>query len=444
MKNAMQQFVSFMQKNLSFYITMAVIMLCYGLLAPLDLVLVVALFSLLLFNINSNKLFYAYFALIFFEPILVLPYIGGTFFRLFYLLMFIRVILDFIKKRKIKWDIFTLILGLLFLVTSVIYSISLSRNISVAMNVLMVLYSILSMKKQENYRERIGELLTVIAVFAALSGIYGLTRGFMNEANTYIRLYGTIDDSNYSALFYTIGLFSALGATMIKKKWLKISLIVLLILLLISTASFTGFFVAFLLFVLYFFFTNGFKKGFILILSIAILFSAVLFIPIKGEGLISGTQDKLVRFITFEDPNPEYQYQYPNYTDFELYLNRITSKRYYLTKTYAIHFMVNTPLKEQLFGGNNTVEGSFREIVPVRDNVASHNTYLDMLFMMGMVGTFLVLLFIMINLIKHYIAYLKTKDIRMLCLVFVMLTMLLFSMSISTFPFRYSIAFLLI
>lgn len=444
MKKPLLNTINFMQKNLFFYITMGIVMLCYGLSAPLDLFLASVLFLLLLVNINTNKLFYSYFACIFFEPVLVLPYIGGTFFRIFYVLMFVRLIMDIIKKRKYKLDIPTIVLAVLFLVTSIFYSVSLLRNISVVMNVLMVLYIMLSLKRQDNYRESIGELLTVIAVFAALSGIYGLSRGFMNETRAYIRLYGTIDDSNYSALFYTIGLFASLGATLIKKKWINIALTVLLVLLLISTASITGFFVAFLLFILYFFFTKGFKKGLILILAIAIIFSAVLFMPISGKGIVAGVQDKFIRFITFEDPNPEFQYQYPNYSDFELYLNRITSNRYYLSKTYAIHFIFNTRLSEQLMGGNNTIEGGFRDVIPVRYGVASHNTYLDMMFMMGLIGTVLVLLFIMINLIRYFTSYLKTKDLRMLCLMFIMLTVLLFSMSISTFPFRYSIAFLLI
>jgi len=169
-----------------------------------------------------------------------------------------------------------------------------------------------------------------------------------------------------------------------------------------------------------------------------------MFVPIKGDGIISGAQSKFQRFLVYDDPLPELKYQYPEYSDFELYINRIASNRYYLSKTYAIHFIFNTPLSEQLIGGNNTIEGGYRDSVPVRNGMASHNTYLDMLFMMGIIGTALVLIFVMINLIRYYISYLKTKDIRMLCLVFVMLTVLLFSLSISTFPFRYSIAFLLI
>jgi len=443
MKNAFVSSVSFLKKDLVFFLVMGISFLFYGLFAPLDLVLVIVLFLLLLANIDTNKIFYSYFACIFFEPVLNLPFIGGTFFRLFYVLMLVRFIIDIIKKTKYKFDVPTILLALVFVVTSVFYSISLSRNISVVMNVVIVLYIMLSLKKQENYRESIGELLTFIAVFAALSGIYGLSRGFMNEARTYMRLFGTIDDSNYSALFYTIGLFASFGATMLKKKWMKIVLIVIIACLLISTASIAGFAVAFLLLVIYFFFTQGYKKGLLLLLAIAIIFSAVLFIPSNGDGILAATHQKVHRFITFTDPNPEFRYQYPGYTDFELYLNRISSKRYYLTKTYAIHFIYNTPINEQLFGGNNPVEGDFRSLVPVRDAVVSHNTYLDMFFMMGLIGTFLALLFILINLIKHYISFLKTKDIRMLCLVFVMLTVLLFSISISTFPFRYSIAFML-
>ncbi|MEX1308610.1 MAG: hypothetical protein AB1Z19_08785, partial [Eubacteriales bacterium] len=401
-------------------------------------------FALLLANITNNRLFYAYFACIFFEPVLVLPFVGGTFFRVFYVLILIRFIYDLVKKSKYALDIPTLLLALVFLVTSVLYSVSLSRNISVAVNVIVVLYMVLTLKKQENYAESIGALLTYIAVFAMLSGVYGLTRGYANEARTYVRLYGTIDDSNYSALFYTLGLFASLGATLVQKKWLKIALTVALILLLVSTASVVGLATASLLLLVYLFITQGFKKSVILLLALVAILSIVLFVPIEGDGVFASNQQKLHRFFVFEDPNPEFAYQYPNYSDFEMYLNRITSKRYYLSKTYAIHYFFNTPVNEQLFGGNNPIEGDFRDLVPVRDSVVSHNSYIDMMFMMGAVGLLIALVLIIIKLIRHLIAYARSKDIRMLCMALMVMTVLLFSATISIFPYRYMLAYLLI
>ena len=364
MKTFLKTTIDFLNKDIAFIGILAVSFLAYGINAYLNLLLTGVIFVLLLANVTNNRLFYAYFACIFFEPVLVLPFVGGTFFRLFYVLILIRFIYDLVKKSKYALDIPTLLLALVFLVTSVLYSVSLSRNISVAVNVIVVLYMVLTIKKQENYAEAIGGLLTYIAVFAMLSGVYGLTRGYANEAKTYVRLYGTIDDSNYSALFYTLGLFASLGATLIQKKWLKIALTAALILLLISTASVVGLAAASLLFLVYFFITQGFKKGMLLLLVLAVLVSIVLFVPFKGEGVVAATQQKLHRFFVFEDPNPEFAYQYPNYSDLEMYLNRITSKRYYLSKTYAIHYFFNTPLNEQLIGGNNPIEGDFRDLVP--------------------------------------------------------------------------------
>ena len=111
MKKTFLSAINFLQKDLVFFITMCIIMLSYGLTGILDLILAAALFILLLANINNNKLFYGYFACIFFEPILVLPLVGGTFFRLFYVLMFIRVVIDIVKRKKYKFDIPTIILG---------------------------------------------------------------------------------------------------------------------------------------------------------------------------------------------------------------------------------------------------------------------------------------------------------------------------------------------
>jgi len=444
MKNKLTQATAFLNKNVVFMGIMAVAFLTFGLNLYLDLFLSAVLFMLLLANVASNRLFYAYFACIFFEPVLNLPLVGGTFFRVFYILILVRFIYDLVKKRKYALDIPTLLLALVFLATSVLYSISLSRNISVAINVIVVLYMVLSFKKQNNYPEILGELLTYIAVFAMLAGVYGLTRGYSNDAKTYVRLFGTIDDSNYSAMFYSIGLFASFGATLIKKKALKIALIVALLLLLLSTASVVGLSVACLLLFVYFVITKGWKKGVLLLLVLVILASAMMFLPFPEKGVLVATQQKLHRFFILEDPDPEHRYQYPNYSDFEIYLNRITSKRYYLSKTYAIHYFFNTPRTEQLFGGNNPVEGPFRDNVPVINGLVSHNSYLDMMFMMGIIGTALAMILIAIKLIGHLLAYARTKDVRMLCMALMILAVLLFATTISIFPYRYTLAYMLL
>ncbi len=436
--------IAFFKKDWIFIITMGAVALAYGIHAYLDIALTVVLFALLLINVKTNKLFYAYFALIFFEPVLVVPIVGGTFFRLFYLLFFIRLIIDIIAKAKYQWDIPTIILAVLLAVTAVFYSISVSRLFSVVMNILVVTYIMLSLKRQENKSAAFGELLTYIAVFAALSGIYGLLQGNVNDKADFVRLYGTISDSNYSAMFYIIGLFASFGATMIKNTWGRVALSAFLVLLLITTVSITGLAFAGFLILLFLFFSGRAKPALIVILVGAILITALFVIPFNGGGVLEGTQEKLNRFLVFDDPYPEFRYQYPNYSDLELYINRITSGRYYLSKTYAIHLFINTPLSQQLFGGNNPVEGGFRELVPVRYGLVSHNSYIDMFFMMGMIGTAIMLILILIKLIRYYIDYKKSDDIAFLCIAFITLTVLMFCMSISIFPYRYTIAYLLI
>ena len=372
-----------LKKDWIFIIITSIIVLTYGIYRVLDIILAAALFALLLINIKTNKLFYAYFALIFFESVLVVPFIGGTFFRLFYLLFFIRLILDIIAKSKYKWDIPTIILAVLMGVTAVFYSISLSRLFSVGMNILVVTYIMLSLKRQENQSDAFGGLLTYIALFAVLSGIYGLIHGFVNESGTFVRFYGSISDSNYSAMFYTIGLFASFGASLIKKPWARILLSVMLVLLVVTTVSVTGLAFAGILMLIFLFMSGRKKTALIMLLIGAVAITAIFIIPFNGGGVLEGTQEKLGRFFVFEDPYPEFRYQYPNYSDIELYVNRVTSNRYYLSKTYAIHLFYNTPITQQLFGGNNPVEGVFRENVPVRYEMVSHNSYIDMFFMMG-------------------------------------------------------------
>ena len=444
MKKNFKALIQILQKDWVFIAILTAILLAYSISTYLDLVLITLLSLLLLANIKNNKLFYTYFALIFFEPIMVVPLVGGTYFRVFYLLLALRVLIDIIEKRKVKKDIPTIIIGVIFFVTSFLYSINIGRNISVVMNVLSVLYISLSLKSQDDFKESIGKLLTFIAIFSALSGLFGLIRGFIMEGIISGRFYGTIDDPNYSALFYIIGFFATFGASLIKKTWVKIAIATLLVLFIFATASITALLVIALLSFIWFIVKFGFKKSLLLVLVGVVLICAILFIPFSNGSYIDVTQNKLQKFLVFEDPNSYLRYQYPNYSDFEMYLNRITSNRYYLAKTYAIHLFVNTPLSQQFFGGNNPVEGDFIKSIPVMNEKVSHNSYIDMMFMIGYVFTLLVLIFIGVNIIKYFLRYLRTKDNEYVCIVLIMLSVLLFSTAISIFPYRYFIAFLLL
>ena len=423
---------------------LAAILFFYRLNTYADILLVGLLSLLLLVNIKTNRFLYSYFALIFFETIMVVPLFGGTYFRLFYLLLALRVLLDFIGKRKVKMDIPTILVGAVFFVTSFIYSVSLPRNISVAMNVLSVLYISLALKAQGDYKKVIGEFLTYIAIFSALSGLFGLIRGFMFGGIDSARFYGTIDDPNYSAMFYVIGFFATIGASMIQKKWIKILLAVILVIFTLMTASITALLVLILLSYIWYTVIYGFKKSLLILLVLCIFIAGILFIPLSEGSYIGQTQNKLQKFLTLDNPTEYLNYQYPNYSELEFYLNKVTSNRYSLAKTYAIHLFYTTPVSEQWFGGNNPIEGDFINSVPVINGLVSHNSYLDMMFMMGYIFTALVLIFIGINIVRHFIRYLRTKEMEYLCIVLMMMSVLLFSMAISIFPFRYFIAFLLL
>ncbi|MEX1308475.1 MAG: hypothetical protein AB1Z19_08105, partial [Eubacteriales bacterium] len=75
MKKFFKQTIDFLNKDVAFIGILVVAFLAYGLNDYLNLILVGVMFALLLANITNNRLFYAYFACIFFEPVLVLPFV---------------------------------------------------------------------------------------------------------------------------------------------------------------------------------------------------------------------------------------------------------------------------------------------------------------------------------------------------------------------------------
>lgn len=394
-------------------------LLCfYGINNYVNIGICIVLCIFLLLHIRDENFEYLFFGLIFFEPILVLPFGGGSFFRIYEILFLIKVIVD-IKNNKAKLSMnrFNIFSSLFIIITGFIYK-GINAEISLIINTFIIIYILCKKYKNENFYE---ELLYTMGTMIAFSSIYGFFRGSIASYGTFNRLSTTISDPNYSALFLNIGFFSLLGNKMcgIIEKKILLTIIGISLLLTVSLTGICGW----LIFIIIYCFLNNFIKGVKYAFFILVLFIAFICVPIKQGDVLYGLHQRL---INVEGSSTE----------------DISSGRTTLLKDYIKNFN-QLPIKQFLIGGNNTVSGDYRKFVIKEFSNVSHNSYIDILYMTGIIGLILFLIIFFYGIIDIFKQYkdMKENTINILVLKFILL---LFAFTISIFPFRYFIMIFLL
>jgi O-antigen ligase len=410
-------------KNFLFYFFLAVILFSYGHNDILDLLLCILTLNLFLLNLKKNRFIYSYFALIFFEPILILPIIDGSFFRIYQIIFFIRILLELIKNVKYKnSNVLNVFAAIIFFLLSTLYTLSLIDLVSTFVNVIILIYILIHLLKTDKKRH-LNEIFAVVSVFSILSGLYGFI--FSTGLNFgYATRYGaTIGDPNYSSLFYTLGFFALLGTDKFKKKT-KILLSIVFISLLLSTVSLTGILGTLFLFIIYLCIISPSKSILYIFLILVLTF---LFFEINfsiGSSLY-GIQYRMRGIIGLDD------------------LAQITSSRTTIFTNYYDYFR-SLPWSKQLFGGTNIISGDMRESMISMFGAVSHNSYIDILYLTGIIGLLLILTMFSLMIFNSIKMFFRTKENVYLSLAFLKITLLYYSLAISFFTFRYFYTFFIL
>ena len=409
--------------NYKYFLLLALTLFFYGQNSLINVILVIIISLMFLFFIRRKEFILSYFALIFFEPILELPFVGGSFFRIYQLMFLILLFFEARSNKKYNFrNNMNYIAAIIFLALSFLYVESIEGIISSIINVLILIF-ITTYNNEKEMKEIYSNIFAVIAIFSTFSGIYGFIYGVTLNYGYVSRMGATIGDPNYSALFYTLGLFSLVGTHSIHKK-IKLLLAGILCIFLLLTVSLTG--------------------------ILGTLFLFILFVGIKkmSKGILFGSAT-LLTFIVFLQSNLNrgtalYGLQYRilsvlNSND----LSVITSNRSGIA-LYYLNYFKGLPLINQLFGGNNTVGGIAREeMIKLTGNVA-HNSFIDMLYMIGIFGTILMLALFVSSITRQIKKYKLSGDSIHLAIAFLKITILYYSLSISIFPFRYFYTFFIL
>ena len=360
----------------------------------------------LIYFIFTKQLELLYFPLIFFDTVLVLP-IGGSFFRIYEIAFLIHLIIN--RKLRIpKNNIAVIILVCCFM--SLFYTESISNTLSTIINAFIMYIIIVDLIKLRSNREH---FLIILSIGAAVSGIYGFFHGEGINYGYGIRYSGSIADPNYSALFYLYGIIAIFCANFIKKRY-KILILVVLLISLLRTISLTGIIGGILLLLLLQYIKTP-KKGMLLIIVGTVLFLIFITIRVSPDSLLYGIHTRLIDTIA--------SLRIGNY-------DMLTSSRSSLFDIYFTNFVECNNIFLILFGGYNILAN------PLFGSV-SHNSYIDILYMNGIVGLIIILGFFGVRIIQLIKKYKITMDESLLGIAFIKITTLYFAMTISIYSFRY-------
>lgn len=410
-----------------YYAVLVICCMLFGLNTYLDYVLTAAFFMSFLIAFRHNFFIFTYIALIFFESKLVIPNFSASILRILTLFYLFRLIFSrnlTIKMRKCRYTVIFIIIYFLLNVSDISGITSFLSIFTNLINIFVIACEYYSYNRAE--KKNVTQLfLLIIAVFAMMSGIYGFYNGEVFSYGGFRRYCGTIDDPNYSALLYCLGYVSLYGVKNIKSIW-KVVLFVGLSIDILLTVSMSGIATFLLITFIWLLIKKPSKALFLLLLGI-ICFVLFLKVPFEEGNIFYGIQTRIINIFT----------QISN-GDF----SSVTSGRTEIAAAYMQEFN-NLPLTNKLFGGLNTVFGDYRDYMANKVGNVSHNSYIDILFRHGIVGLVLLIGGILLRIVKILGDYYKRKSDD---LAFAMqkITLLIFSFTLSIYPYRYFIFFMLI
>ncbi len=439
----LKRILNSLQNDIYYYLSLGLIVLTYG----LDLRLNIALYFLFIINLGVNirqdRFLYTFFALVLFEvqvhsSLILAGWMFTSLMQVYYIAFAVRVVLDIFKKTKFNLDIIAVLIALWFAATAVRYQTDFSSGVVFMIkNGAVVLYILFYFKANRAREKAVGDMLSVISLFILFAGVYALTRSIYWDN----RLCSTVHDPNYSAMFYGAGLFASFGATLYKK-WLNAVLSAALSVLLLLTMSITGIFLTGIILIIYFLITQGIKRVAIVAGVLAVLLAGILLVPTEEGSTMHNLQNRVNKFYVI-DENDYTLVGHDDYNKTQLYLNYITNNRYYLVQGYSEAFS-ELPAVQKLFGGNNVMTGPFREAMTKRFSTVSHNSYIDTAFMVGLVFTVLLAFLIILRMAQLIKEYRKTGSRQVLSLILLKAVVIVFGLTISYFPYRYYILFIML
>jgi len=252
-------------------------------------------------------------------------------------------------------------------------------------------------------KDKLRAFFTIFVLTALVAFFTGLLIGvetdsfLKNDGTSVDRLMATFNDPNYMGFFYSVAVFATVTLKLFTKRWRSIIVIALYIMMLTSL-SMTAIIGNLLFWMIYLIlFKKQKRKNYriilggilALILIVALYFIGLWYdnIPVLSN-LSTRIEEKLLALTTND-------------------LNSFTTNRLNLTKRTLDFFMSQTSVFRILFGGY--LANALVVDMPY-GNIVAHNDYVDLLVNVGVIGTAILVIFLVGRTVSFYRKWCKSKE----------------------------------
>ncbi|MBR2376632.1 MAG: O-antigen ligase family protein [Clostridia bacterium] len=243
-------------------------------------------------------------------------------------------------------------------------------------------------------------------IFSVAAGVYGMIHGntlvVQQNGIEMMRFCGTSSDPNIMGYKFILGLTALLFTDMINNKVIKVVLATFLLIMIFRTGSTTAIIGIGMVIALWVILQRkSFKNSIILIIS-ATLF--VIFL-LNVENILMFLASREVIFIEWERLLNQY------YDLIGGDISSATSLRTDVWAGYMNYYWNEQNIFYQLFGGNiSNIYGIEKDFAKMSWVAAAHNTFIDILMSVGVVGLIILLGVFVIGLKNDFVKYVRTRD----------------------------------
>lgn len=421
--------------------------------------------SIAILFLDVRNMLCVYIFLSFFDEILICDKISGSISRIILVLILIKLVYKIIKENiKPNWkDVFsTLFVLLSLLVGWLTLKVDIESITTMGTILSFIIFSIV-LEKEENTDKTFGVLLTTIVVAVTISILYGLIfNNFMiciSNHEVVLRFKGTYEP-NFMALFINLGIISLFGIKKDINKYLYIALLSIFFMSIFLTISITGLIVCGIILLLYVAFNRKEYKEILIILItsgiIGILISlgtTYIFKNINHKTEVSKEtiekQDGKPNNVEFEPQNVinnenDWLKRFDKMNEILANgdLDTLTSGRLPLIREF-IMASFNRDIVNILLGNGPATKKIFSRYF--NSYKYSHNTYIDLFYNFGIIGSIIILIYIGNIFIKNNYFGIKlinsnySKSLKLL-----RICILIFAMALSLYTKRMILVFFLL
>lgn len=391
------------------YLSLFVIFACVPMMGTKDIYLV---YPIMLF-------YYAHFGMLF----------GLSVYRLFTFMFLISV---FIYNRNIKFKLNQLLpfAVFLFYCLIVIVPYNVRQSFFAIVDLFCILVLINTYLKDTSSVKKFFKIYVLISLVAYVTGMNS-----ENVLESSIQINGkwvdisrnlaTFEDPNYMGFFYTVGIFAMTSLRLFNPK-VRVGLIAVLYYMILSSISFTALVVNALLWILYFVLAKKLTlKVFLGFIGVAlVLYGLYLYGMNNPDSKVFGAffyriSEKTNSFVSDD-------------------LSDVTSGRLGLAAEH-MNFFLNQPIYRMLVGLNaaSTLKTDLNG-----SGVAGHNEYVDMLLNIGIIGTVIMMSFIISRCVNVYRRYASYRDEKDACILLCKFAWLAYATTLTVFgDFRFMLTF---